>query len=247
MQDLHLAACYAGGETNVDRFREAFPNLKTAWGYTGSAPGAESGATAHLRRWERATRGESTALSRDVAAGTRKGENVATWTATRGYEDGRDRTSLNALRGEVDGREYTFNQHFAGLRDVTSSQTGPLRDYYNQLQRVIQHPELGATERTALEAKRDQTIRLLYYPTHVAPRFADANRDAITAGYRSLGLDAPAFGTMRRQDALRAIGDLERRVGELGDAAPEAARTLAPLLTRGLRDLDRSLIPEGWL
>lgn len=247
VQDLHVAACYAGGERNMDKFRDMFPNLKTAWGYTGSAPGADSGAAAHQRRWEAATRGDRTDLSRNLANGTRKGENVATWTATRGYDDGKDRTSLSALRQAVDGREYTYNQHFQGLRDVQNPQQGPLRDYYNQVQRLIQHPELPAAERDALETKRDQAVRLMFYGSNVAPKFATEHAATIDAGYRAMGLTPPALGTMRRQDALASIADLESRVNAQGDAAPAAAKQLLPLLTRGLRDLDRSLIPEGWL
>src|SRR5262249_1723491 len=57
VEDLHLAACYCGGKSDLEKWLGIFPHLLTIWAYSGSAPGSASGAAAHLSLWDRATRG----------------------------------------------------------------------------------------------------------------------------------------------------------------------------------------------
>ena len=72
VEDLYVAACYNGNEPSMDAWRAAFPNLKTMAAYTGSAPGAFVGSTAHMARWEQATRGEVETLRADLQHGLLK-------------------------------------------------------------------------------------------------------------------------------------------------------------------------------
>lgn len=244
VEDLHLAACYAGTQQNVDRLREAFPKMNTMWGYHGSAPGSESGALAHQRRWDAATRGRADTLDRDIAANTRKGENVSTWDDKNGLRNGQPPVPLDTLRQRVTGNEATFQQHFSGEQVQASPATGPLRDYYNQLQGLIRHPNLTAAERAPLEERRDQTIRMIYYGQNVAPKFNTEHSAALNRGYEAAGLGpAPNFGTMSRADALRSIRDLDAKVNA---GSPAAAREAQRLL-HGLRDLSSSVVPDGWI
>jgi hypothetical protein len=77
IEDLHLSACYSGNERYLVRWRRVFPNVSTIWAYSGSAPGAHSGAQKHLSIWNSATKGNKIKLDRSIASNTRKGKNVA--------------------------------------------------------------------------------------------------------------------------------------------------------------------------
>lgn len=243
VEDLHIAGCYSGGRNGLDKWREVFPNAKTVWAYSGSAPGAASGAQAHLSRWERATRGRADDLDPAVARSTRKGENVETWSERGGYRT-KSAAALGELRRQYDASRPEAERFWSGEQTVTDPQTGPLRQHYNTIQSMLQNRELPAEERPALEAERDRTIRSLYYGKTVAPAFARTHGDAIREGYRALGgPEAPDFGTMSRRDALAAIRDLESRAG----ANPPVATRRALELLRGLRDLTPGAIPEAWI
>lgn len=246
VEDVHIAACYAGTGDNADRFKGMFPNMKTFFAYDGSAPGSHSGATAHQARWDAATRGRKDDLDRGIVAGTRKGENAVTWTEDGGFKDGQPPRPLSEVRGAVQRRETDYQRFLEGSSTVSNPQTGPLRDYYNDLQRLLQHPNLPSADRPGLEARRDQAIRLLYYSQNVAPKFQAEHQAAIRDGYSAAGLTAPDFSRLSRADALAQVQAFDQKLSELGTVPPAAAR-LQALLHSGVRDLDRSTVPDGWI
>jgi hypothetical protein len=246
VEDLHLSACYSGGQPLMEKYRGMFPNAKTIWAYTGSAPGSYSGATGHLSRWDSATRGTKEALQRELAAGTRKGENVAVWSKEHGYVDGRPPAPLSDVREAVTRGQATFEGFSSGAQKVTDPQTGPLREHYNDVQRLLQHPELPASERPALEQRRDATIRLLYYSKTVAGNFQAAHAATLKSGFEALGLPVPDFKALTRAEGLATIAEFERKLAS-ANPVPASARQLLPLLTEGLRDLRASRIPEAWI
>jgi hypothetical protein len=247
VQDIHLSACYSGGQDAMNAYRAAFPHAKTIWAYTGSAPGAHSGATTHMSRWDAATRGDKNALTLALAAGTRKGENVAVWSEAHGYLDGRPPESIAAVQARVTAGEPTYAGHFQGDHAVADTQNGPLRRYYNDVQAALQHTGLPAAERPALELRKEQTIRLLYFTKTVAPNFQKHHAASIAAGYSAVGMTPPDFSTLSRKDALAQIAAFEAKVGQLGASAPAAARSLLGPLTSGLRDLNPAAIPPTWI
>ncbi len=249
VEDLHIAGCYSGGESAIDKWRGIFPNSKTVWAYGDSAPGSYSGAVTHLKRWEAATRGvgqDPAKLTRDLVRGTRKGENVAVWNAVRGLDNGEAPKPFSQLRSEFDRRRPAFDEHFSGRSSVDNPQSGPLRDYYNSMQRLLQSRELPAAERPGLEAQRDQTIRLIYYNATVKGKFQATHAGAIRAGYEKLGLVPPDFASLSRADALKAVSEFQNKLGSARTKPPEAERLL-PLLVDGLRDLKSNVIPEAWV
>ena len=164
VEDFMLAGCYSGGEGSMETYRAMFPNLKTAWAYTGSAPGSVSGAVPHILRWEKATRGSgSDALKRSLADGTRKGENVAVWTVTKGYDNGQPQISLEEARGMYNSSAGLVASYASGESIQDNPQSGPLRDHYNSIQRLLARSDLPTTDRTQLEGERDFVIRLLFH------------------------------------------------------------------------------------
>jgi hypothetical protein len=245
VEDLCIAACYNGGETTMEAWRALFPNLRTMWAYDGSAPGTFSGATAHLARWEKATRGEVDSLRPDLLRGLRKGENLAVWSRLEGHQTASVRANTADLRARLSAGQVTFERYFQGNEVVRDTQHGPLREHYNTLQALLGRPEVSASERTGLERARDQTLRLLFHG-NVAARFQETHRSSIQRGFTALGLNAPDFSRLGRKEALALIRSFEAELGRRNPRPLEAQRLL-PLLTEGLRDLQRSRIPDNWL
>jgi hypothetical protein len=246
VEDLNISACYSGGSHNWGKYREIFPNARTIWAYSGSAPGSGSGATTHQEAWERATRGSGTDIAGATATlqqrGVRKAENIATTTGTPGAAAG---PALADLRATVQAGEQTYQGFFTGQQAVQNTQSGPLRDHYNNLQRLLQHPDLPAPERREVEARRDQTIRLLFYKTNIGPRFEGQYGSSVQAGYRALGMTPPNFSTMSRAEAMASIQEYRNRLAANQDP-PTAARN-AELALAGLWNLDSRIIPETWI
>lgn len=244
IEDLHLSACNAGFERHVDQYRAMFPAVKTIWGYTGSAPGTHSGAQAHQGRWEKATRGGTEELRRAIADGTRKGENVAAWSKATGYVDGKPPKPLETVRDQVDGSRTQAQAFFSGDATVDNPQQGPLRDHYNNLQRILGRRDLPAADRPALEREKDATLRQLFYQSNVAPKFQGHYQQRLDAGFGELGLQTPNFAQLPRKEALARIAEFEAKLASNPGAS--AARQLAPYLA-SLRDLTPAHIPETWI
>lgn len=240
VKHLMVSACYAGGERNMQKFHGMFPGLESIWAYSGSSPGTWSGAIPHLKSWETATEDkDGSDVERGLAAGTRKSENVATWNTEDGYQ-GDKPFNISELERDAESQESTFERFFKGDEEVTDTQNGPLRDYYNLIQRLIQHPEIDGARASQLETRRDQTIRLLYYEL-ISGKFSQHYSNQLSAGYDQAGMQLPNFGSMGRRDALLAIDALASAGGS------GAASTALDLLQRGLRDLDIDIIPTNWV
>jgi hypothetical protein len=212
VEDLHLAACYCGGKQDLEAWRLMFPRVLTIWAYSGSAPGSNYGAVAHLTLWDRATRGDKKSIDRLIAEKTRKGENVAVWSRLHGYMDGNALEPVSVLQARVAAAEPTFKTYFNGDRTVGNPQTGELRDYYNNVQSLLQHADLPAPDRPAVQQKRDVTIRLIYFEHGVKTNFVRTHAPLIERGYRALGLNPPDFAKLNRKDTLQAIERLRRRL-----------------------------------
>jgi hypothetical protein len=244
VEDLLIAGCYSGGQSMMDKYTAMFPAVKTVMAYDGSSPGAASGATAHQKAWEQATRGSGDKLDRKLFQNMRKGENVTVWTRTHGFDDGKPRATLDELRSARASLQDGFKAAWDGA-PIPDTQRGPVRDYYNATQRLIQNPGLPADERKAVEAQRDQTIRLIFHGV-VATRFQEAYGTKLDAGFRAVGIDPPpSFKGMTRAQALTAIASFEEKLAATPNAGP-AAQTLAPIL-RDFKDLKSSLIPDTWV
>ncbi len=238
VRHLLVSACYSGGESQMDTYKEAFPGLLSIMAYTGSSPGTHSGAQNHISRWEKATeKGDGSNVDKDIAKNTRKGENVSTWNGTDGYQ-GDQPTPYYELDAELSRGDATFNAYYDEGRLVTDAQSGELRTYYNLVQRALRHPELPDGRKAELEGRRDITIRLLYYKV-IRERFATKYADKLTAGYGKTAV--PDFGKLERADALAAV------VAFYPQATSAEGAVAFDLLQRGLVRLDKDVIPEQWL
>lgn len=246
VEDLHVAACYSSGAQQEAKYREIFPNAKTIWAYSDSAPGTWSGAMPHMTAWETATRGRSTDVAGAAAGLVRRGVRKAENIDARAVDAERGNVrSLADLRAQHQQREAAFEPHFRGTQTVANTQQGPLRDYYNSVQALLQHPDLPAADRPALEARRDQTIRTIFYDSHIRGRFHQAHGAAVADGYRALGLPPPDLSRLSRAEALASIATFRERLAETRNA-PVAAQE-AHRLVNALWNLDPRVIPDNWI
>jgi peptidoglycan hydrolase-like protein with peptidoglycan-binding domain len=247
VEDFMVQGCYSGSQSNMELYKAMFPNLKTAFAYVHSAPGSYSGSTVHEKIWEAATRGhDPSKVERNMVKGTRKGENVSTWNEVSGFESDEPPRPLAELKSDLAAAKPIFERFYSGEAAVEDTQQGPLRDYYNKIQRVLGSPDLPEAERAQYEALRDQAIRLNFYDASVKGKFQSAHAAKIRDGFAALGLPAPDFSKLSRKEALEKIAEFERKLGSKSPK-PAAAQALLPLLTGGLRDLDRRQIPETWV
>ena len=241
VQHMHFSACYSGDK--MMRWPGIFRNLVSMWAYSGSAPGSMSGASLHLRIWEKQTRGNSAGAHRSGAKKTRKGDNVTVWSRIYGTESDTIE-SIQALRSRESNDRRVFTDFFNGDQLVVDTDVCPLRDYYNTVMALLNHVDLTEAERPALEKKRDVTVRLIFYQKEIRAKFQQAYRAEIEAGYSALKLKAPNFATLDRKQALSAINEFRQNAG----ARPLAAvAQCLQLLTNGLRDLSSEIIPLNWV
>ncbi|MBI2897963.1 MAG: hypothetical protein HYY06_30685 [Deltaproteobacteria bacterium] len=244
VEDLHVASCYSA--TSMSTLQIAFPNLRTLWTYRGSAPGSGSGAVAHQRVWERATRGRADSIDPARLGTARKAENVAVWSERTGTVERRPRPPVERLERDHARLLPTLQSFARGASEVADPHNGPLRFVYDRIQEILQHPDTTPERRRELESEKQLALRLLFFRESVAPRFAREHTRAIDAGFRAVGLEAPDFARLGRRETLAAIAGLER-AAEARRPVPAATGALLRLLHRGLRDLDPDVIPDGWI
>ncbi len=195
VRDLMFSACYTGGERAILRYRKMFPKIESIWAYSASSPGVWTGAQDHLRIWEKATELSPPAqLEKALAAGTRKGENVAVWTLQGGYQ-GENPLRLEDAEAALEADEALFQQYLQGDQEVGDPQSCPLRNYYRLIQQTLSLAELSADRMEELKERRDVTLRLLFYGL-VREKFAAAYREPIEAGYAEARLPMPAYATL---------------------------------------------------
>jgi hypothetical protein len=241
IQHIHFSACYSA--SRMMSWTTVFPNVLTIWAYGGSAPGSYTGAEAHLRIWERATRTDGAQLHRSSAGKTRKGTNVTIWSRKYGLETEVEE-SIETLRAREASDRHVFQEFFDGLQNVVDTDNGPLRDYYNDVQALLNHSALEASERPALEKRRETTIRLLFYQKDIRAKFQQNYSSTLKAGYAALKLEIPNFALLDRRQALAAVVEFQKM---LGKTPPSAAKQCLDLLTLGLPDLDPRYIPANWI
>lgn len=228
----------------MDGFRAAFPRLESAWGYTGFSPSGAP-AIAQQRAWERATHdGDASDLRRESVAGSRRASEVAIWTRERGFEGLRGR-ELAVIADELDAALPLVDACARGDRPIRGSTDPELVRAYGLVQEAMNNPdfdEQSPAYQAHLVERRDQILRLRFYESDVAPRFAEAHAREIAHGYEAAGLAVPDFAHLSRGEAMRAIDAL----AAVRSRDPHA-RAALELLERGLRQLDRELVPTRWL
>lgn len=244
VEDVHIASCYSAVAMND--LQIAFPNLRTLWVYGASAPGSGSGAVAHQRVWERATRGRADSIDPTGLGRARMADSVVVWSERGGRVQERPLPPIQTLERDYARLAPMLESFARGDSEVRDPHNGGLRFVYDKIQEILQHPDTTPARRAELDPKRQLALRLLFFRESVAPRFAREHARVIDAGFRSVGLDPPDFARLGRRETLEVISRFERAL-EQRASVPGTAAELRDLLRRGLRDLDPDLIPDHWI
>jgi hypothetical protein len=249
VEDINFSACYAYSKDINTSIKEIFPNVKTRWLYSESAPGTWNGAMDHLEAWEGATRGNGQNLQDAVnqlkSQHVRKADNVYVETDnSRSVYNG---PSLDVLRNNIRNDESLYREYFNGER-VDENHNGPLRGYYNQIHSALQHPDLPTSgiERHELERQRNNTIRLIYF-SNVVTHFEENYDDQVKAGYAALGLPAPNFSGMTCHEAVETIRNFQQRVVNTPNSNTSTEVANTSRLLNGLLNLDTNVVPNSWI
>jgi hypothetical protein len=235
---LFMSACYSGGERGMHNYREMFENLQSVFAYHDSSPGTWSGALDHMAQWEKATElgKDASGVDPDLAKGIRKAKNVSTWNVTDGYQGG-EPMQMYELENMLADQEGMFQSHYSGELLIENAQSGPLREYYGNVQSALNHNDASADFISRMASRRDVTIRLLYY-TLISGKFYQHYFNVLSRDYDSKGVALPDFSQLNRREALEHI---EANAAKLG-----GTESLG-LLQRGLRNLSSEIIPTGWV
>jgi hypothetical protein len=228
VEHIHFAACFSAAQVRrAHEWREAFPNLRSMFGYDGYSPNAP---LAHLRAWEHATRAGSPPTPRGTIA----------WTADGGLADPRsDIAARRAAAREADAR---FDAYLSGEIIVTDPHERIVEADYATY-RALASTAPTAAERADAERRGSLLLRVRFYETSLRSAFARTHGEVIARAYRALGfVDAPDFATLGRLQALAYVAAFRRAA----ESAPGGAVSEARRLLEALASLDPAFLPAAW-
>lgn len=274
IEDLSISACNAGHSSSLEEMREIFPNLKTFMGYAGSAPGTDSGAEAHLKKWEQLTRGSKDNISPKDFQSFRKGENVSTWTEKTGFILDNSKQIERNIPEFIHSSGYIIEDYFRDDKPVKDPQNGELRTVYTNVQLVLGNtPNLSSEDKKELEKYRDRSLRLLFF-NDISKKFNSTYSLQIESGYKALDMKPINFSGLSRSECRKELNNYRERFDALSkkmeyevdkktksggspndiqnikDSYAEKinnAKNLLKLLDDGLINLDTNIIPENWV
>lgn len=166
VEDLNVSGCYTGGQHLRETYEAIFPQLDTVWAYTLQAPSTHRGALPQQKAWEEQTRGPDASTGRTLKnLHEQDGDKLrsAQFYATTVPSFSRP---LQPLREALQMKEGLCQQYLSGPREPEHAQYGPLREYYNQVQELLQQTGVPPQERAHWEARRDRVIAILGRAPH---------------------------------------------------------------------------------
>jgi hypothetical protein len=154
IQHLDLANCFSAGEAELDKYRAAFPNLKSVWAYNGFSPKAEHGATKHLEDWARKTDGD------DPSRVDPRGSNAATWNNVDGRQ-GFSQLDVFEAEAAITRTQAVWDDYKTGKKTLKAGEHDPALDrFYERIQDALALSALPAERRIELTALRDEVLKV---------------------------------------------------------------------------------------
>jgi hypothetical protein len=236
IEDVHFSGCSTEeqlSDAQQVKLRDAFPNLRSTWGYNGAAPEAP---VDHLRAWERTTRGSSV----PTADGIRGLSNVGVVAGALRMEAPLSRAAIADGVREADAR---FEGYMSGAVPIRGAHGGAAETTHRAYQRAAARQADPALQ-TALRGRAVQMGLLRYYEQGVRREFQRAHGDTIAKGYERLGLSAPDFSRLSRKEALDEIKSFETSFARLDNA--HASVGDARTLLNALFVLDPAYVRPEW-
>jgi len=205
VEDVMFSACFS--VVAFQHVREAFPNVQTIWGYEEFSPKAGKGSLAHIKSWERATRGGKQ-LTRIAGRGSSSLWNADTTADGKFVRLDPARIDPREIIGQINSVSGEVKLQFDGDEGLDREF---LAMFYGLLQQGLANPRMSAAQLATLAEMRDRVLRLRFWPS-VAKRFGDVHAVIIAKGYAASGLPKPDFASLSRKqlrdeiDALKPKG-----------------------------------------
>jgi hypothetical protein len=152
IEHLAMSSCFCAKDTELDVFREAFPNLKSWWGYNGMSPKAESAAPHHLRDWATKTDGD------DPSAVDPRGVNAASWNVVDEKQNFPSKTLAEAEQALADA-EPVWRAYRNGTRALPpGGHDAELDRFYFRIHDALAAPGLPPARRAELNQLRLEVL-----------------------------------------------------------------------------------------
>jgi len=234
VRSVMFSACETVGA--VETVIRVFPNVESVWSYAGFSPDIDSGSGDHVAGWERSTADGGTPTKKDAKGAT------AIWTRkdkwlVKDPGKGDIQTLFTNAMAQFSGPVLLVMR---GQRPIVEQE---LRDIYDRIQQVIQHP--GVTDAQKGEARNamESLLRLRHWPS--VSRHFEVYRQKLAPAYKALGVTQPVWATITRAELYEHI----RALRKAWEAHPnDAARDmLMEYVVEALFFLrDKKIIPPDW-
>jgi LysM repeat protein len=252
LRHVGFFGCFTAGMNRVTEFKELLPNVESMWFYEGISAGAGNGSVFHMKEWDLASMGNKSFEQALNTVATRyrgfRGEAAAAWSKSEGYLGDQFNRTVTQLRDRVTSSGQNYDSYLDGSMDLPyETSTGPVREYYSALQHLSMHPDLTDTERSDLQGKIAQSIRLVFYRKMIRPKLHEHHGTMINQALASVGsspidLSTPGGDDVRKKD-LDLIAEFEQKAA--GSTDPNVRVALR--LLGGLRSLHENVIPNTWV
>ncbi len=156
IKHIAVSACHSGYEDTLALFRQAFPNLKTYYGYTGPSPTAETSSPKHLKRWA-----QMTAHHKDPSVLDPFFTHVSTWNTIDGFHGPIVGKTWEELNQSVLTTQYAYNRYYNGERNIiVGTRDSELNWHYIHLTRLLHHPDLPQDKYNSLYDYHKEVLAL---------------------------------------------------------------------------------------
>ena len=233
-QTKHLLtlACLAGEKDTIDKYYvNAFPNLRTFWGWTQATCPTGAGAATALSKWTTLTDKDPTQLPMPP-------QDQANWAA--GNYQTSDPVDATVLMAQLNGDEAKFQTYFSGDKTDPDAHAGFLFEYYQHARTAAIHTsEIKGADHDFAQLRADWSYRLRFWPGMVS-NFWKHFSSVIQPCYGSA--TPPDFPRLSRKAALAAIAGFSPAAGATG-----CDNAKATSLLNALKNLDANVLEGDWI
>ncbi|MGW8319458.1 MAG: hypothetical protein ACWGPS_09450 [Candidatus Promineifilaceae bacterium] len=234
VEDIMFSACFSIGA--IILCQKLFPNLKSAWAYSGFSPSVKQGSGRHVSKFERTTTGAKTPAARAKMGSS------AIWTREKGFVAGDPgKAAISNLVNQLNARVDDVHKMMIG--DAPLNQT-VLRQYYTIIQQLIVHPECESQLRKKAEWIRDRVLRLRFWE-QICQKFVTAYKSEMEVAYKEIGLKQPDLKNISRAGLKAHLIAYDKALKD--KPSSKAQQFYDNRLKKGLWDLDPSAIPSDWV
>lgn len=235
VRSIMFSACETVGA--VETVLRIFPNVDSVWSYAGFSPDIAGGSGKHIETWEKATEQGGTPGRKDARGVT------AIWTRTdkwlvRDPGTGNVESLYTQAMSKFMGPVMAM---LRGDRDVPAKQ---LKDIYDEIQKVVQHPAISGNDKLNAIMASDVTLRIRHWPS-VRRNWTAKYATQLVGPYRELGLTPPAWATIGRRELYVHIQALKDAF-EKRRAQAKAIETIDSIVIDGLGRLNPKIILTEW-